>query len=371
MFLLPPYQIALVQAEPSSPSASTPALTTTKAIPQPAGPYDILIRVTAVALNPTDYKLPLHHPTPGATMGCDFVGTVMTAATASTWDGEALPQPGTRVCGAVHGSDPGNPDIGAFAEYLVADARLVLRVPVAWSDLEAAALGGIGWGTLGLAFYDTLRLEGRPSAPVCPKADGGRVPVLVYGGATATGPMACQLLSLSGYSPIATASPASSQLVQSYAAASTVPYTASDCVARIRKETNASLRHALDCITSPESAAICCEAMCRAGGRYASLEFCPEEWRKRKVVQMEMVLGYEMFGREVMLDGVYHRHKDVRKLELSTGWCREVQVLVNQGLIRSHPVREVEGSWEGIVKGLQMMRKGEVRGEKLVVRLSH
>ena len=60
-------------------------------------------------------------------------------------------------------------------------------------DLRSAALGGVGWGTAGLAFYDpaALALSGRPSQPVDTKE-----PVLVYGGATASGTMACQLLKL-------------------------------------------------------------------------------------------------------------------------------------------------------------------------------
>ncbi|PYI00034.1 alcohol dehydrogenase GroES-like domain-containing protein, partial [Aspergillus ellipticus CBS 707.79] len=331
-------------------------------LPQPKTPYDLLIRVTAVALNPTDYKMPQHYPTPGATMGCDFVGTVIQSGTAADI---TLPAPGTRVCGAVHGSNPADPTNGAFAEYLVADARLVIRVPDNWSDLDAAALGGIGWGTLGLAFYAHLGLEGRPAAPL----QGKKVPVLVYGGATATGTMACQLLSLAGYDPIATTSAASADLVRSYSATSTVPYTAPDCGSRIKAEMKGGLRHALDCISSPESVRVCCEALGRAGGRCASLEFCPEEWRTRKAVRVEMVLGYEMFGRGLELEGVYKREADLGKLELSVGWCREVQGLVERGVLRSHPVREVEGGWDGVVRGLEMLRGGEVRGEKLVVRL--
>jgi NADPH:quinone reductase-like Zn-dependent oxidoreductase len=68
-------------------------------------------------------------------------------------------------------------------------------VPAHWSDLRAAALGGIGWGTAGLALWqaDALSLEGRPTRPLIAAET---TPVLVYGGATATGTMACQLLKL-------------------------------------------------------------------------------------------------------------------------------------------------------------------------------
>lgn len=166
-----------------------PVISHSHPIPELKEPYDVLIRVLAVALNPTDYKMPEYHPVPNAIMGCDFMGTVV--ATGLKVDNAP---PGTRLCGPIHGSNPGDPDCGAFAEYLVADVRLFLRVPDAWSDLDGAALGGVGWATVALAMEHSLQLTGLPSKPAPLRPDGSRVPVLVYGGATATGTMACQIL---------------------------------------------------------------------------------------------------------------------------------------------------------------------------------
>ena len=166
-----------------------PVVSQTQPIPEIQEPYDVLIRVSAVALNPTDYKMAEYHPVPGAIMGCDFTGTVVAAGPKV----EDAP-PGTRMCGPMHGSNPGNPNSGAFAEYLVQDVRLLVRVPDSWSDLEGAALGGVGWATVALAMEDSLQLTGTPSKPVPLRSDGSRVPILVYGGATATGTMACQIL---------------------------------------------------------------------------------------------------------------------------------------------------------------------------------
>lgn len=128
-------------------------------------------------------------------MGCDFTGSVVSAGEAATRD---FPS-GTRVCGFVHGSNPGNCETGSFAEYLVTDSRLLIRVPDDWKDLDGAALGGVGWGTVAQVMEVSLQLPGRPSKPEVPKDDGSRTPVLVYGGATATGTMACQSLSMYVY----------------------------------------------------------------------------------------------------------------------------------------------------------------------------
>lgn len=133
-------------------------------------------------------------------MGCDFSGVVVDVGSAVA---ETM-KPGTRVCGGVfpygNGDDSEGLRSGAFSQWLVTDARLLLRLPDSWNDTEGAALGGVGWGTVGLALSDpdALGLEGVPSRPVRvgDEKTEAREPVLVYGGATATGTMACQLLKL-------------------------------------------------------------------------------------------------------------------------------------------------------------------------------
>ncbi|KAI0194232.1 GroES-like protein [Astrocystis sublimbata] len=373
------------------------------AIPPLPSPNHVLIRVLAVALNPTDHKMPTHFPMPGSTTGCDFCGIVVASSA------ETGLEVGTRVCGAVYAYNPEEPLTGAFAQYVVADSRLLLRVPVHWSDLRAAALGGIGWGTAGLTLWSALALAGRPSNPTA----APETPVLVYGGATATGTMACQILKLSGYRPIiAVTSKDSAPLAKRYGATDTVSYTSSTCKAAIADiMTNASprplsLRHVLDCITDPESAAVCFGSLSRAGGRYACLEDFDETWRTRRTVRTEVVMAFELWGSRVILDdslgdeggsstadnistrethqaeentgelrgksaaASYSRPANPEKLQATIAWAREMQDLIDRDLIDSHPVQEIEGKWDGIVKGLLMLQRGEVRGCKLVVRIS-
>lgn len=373
-------QTAITQTVKQSASAAglPVAVSHTAPIPALTSPNHVLVRVLAVALNPTDYKMPKHFPMPLATMGCDFCGIVVES---SSMEQKQLARyaPGTRVCGAVYGYNPEEAHNGAFAEYVVADERLVLRVPESWSDLQAAALGGIGWGTCGLALWDgsALALEGRPSQPVVIIDEKKRPPVLVYGGATATGTMACQLLKLAGYAPIATASAMSKQLTLDYGAEASVLYKASDCAAQVQTaaailNTSGTIKHALDCITDPESAATCFSSLSRTGGRYACLEAFNEAWRTRRAVRVETVLGYEMWGARVQLgpdESVYSRPANDDKLQATVAWAREIQGLLDRGLIKHHPFKEVEGKWCGIIKGLEMLQTGNVRGQKLVVKL--
>ena len=153
--------------------------------------HEILVRTVAVALNPCDYKMHERFPCPGAIDGCDFSGIVIAIGSDvhSMETTGNLFRIGDRVCGAVHGSNPIRPDSGSFAEYLVSEAEFTLRFPDGMSFEGAAALGGTGLATLGMALFKELALPGSPEKP----ADKAET-VLVYGGSSSVGTMATQLL---------------------------------------------------------------------------------------------------------------------------------------------------------------------------------
>ncbi|KAK7739674.1 putative secondary metabolism biosynthetic enzyme [Cytospora paraplurivora] len=344
-------------------------------IPRLSSPNHVLVRVLAVALNPTDVKMVTNFPIPGSLVGCDFCGIVQEVRYSEA-DSETAPSaffaPGTRVCGAVFPYNPHERSSqcnGAFAQFVTTDARLLLKVPDHWSDLEGAALGGVGWGTAGLAFYDpdALALQGSPSRPV-----EQSIPVLVYGGGTASGTMAIQMLKISGYSPIAVNSAKSEKLAMAYGAASTVDYSLPSCADKVKDLAGRMpIRHALDCITSAESAATCFSVIARTGGRYACLEALPAAWRTRRAVKVKEVMGFEGLGLDIDLGSTVHSRKaNPHLFEVTVKWTKEMQWSLDRGLVKSHPVREVFGGWEGIIDGMSALQRGEVKGEKLVVRLS-
>lgn len=158
--------------------------------------------------------------------------------------------------------------------------------------------------------------------------------------------------------------------MREYGATIVVPYSSPTCGETIRDQhTGGNLRHALDCISSPESVSCCFTALGRIGTRYAGLDFVPPELRTRKAVKVHMPLTYALHGHEIFFKGPYHRDADPAMLELGRRWRDEVQGLVDAGRLRPHPAREVRGRWQGIVDGLKMMKAGEVRGQKLVVAL--
>lgn len=341
-------------------------------------PGFVLVKTSAVALNPSDHKLLTNFPIPGAFIGADFCGTVVQTAAEGVGSAD-LVKPGTEVCGSTFGFAPTHRlASGAFAEYVRARADLLLRVPPPSSldkdtDTDAtmgprqAATLGTALSTCSLALWsaDTLDLPGTPDSPELSKKP---IPVLVYGGSTATGTIAVQLLRLSGYDPIATCSPRNFDLVRGRGASAVFDYSTPDVAAKIRMHTGGRLKYVLDCISDVDSVTICYGAIQRPGGRYVSLEQVPEELlAKRRAVRATFALAAEVFGEDVMLgqDG-YDRPASREKHELAVRYIDMYQRLLNQGRLKAHPIELLEGGLLGVLKGLEVLATGALSGKKLV-----
>lgn len=155
----------------------------------------ILVKTVAVGVNPVDTKMVGRLCTPGAVAGMDFAGDVVAIGSGAK---ASVPiAVGDRVCGAVQGMNPTGPRVGAFTQYVGATAHVLIKMPPAMSYEEGATLGS-GLGTIGLALFRTLDLPGYPYEP----AEKPRH-VLIYGGSSATGTLAIQLVKLYvGYVPV-------------------------------------------------------------------------------------------------------------------------------------------------------------------------
>lgn len=126
-------------------------------------------------------------PVAGATLGCDFSGTI-----AET--GSSIKKPwkiGDRVLGWIVGNNIARKDNGAFAEYCVVDAELCLRVPDSLTYNEAASPAA-GIATSGLGVFQThgIPLPGEGNAGAKDEF------MLIYGGTSATGTIAIQMAKL-------------------------------------------------------------------------------------------------------------------------------------------------------------------------------
>jgi NADPH:quinone reductase-like Zn-dependent oxidoreductase len=183
---LPPSRQAVVQ------SAEKPgSLELRTDLPMPAVPPDhVLIKVTAVAVNHCDYKMPARVHCPNTVDGCDFSGAVVRLgdSVARTPGGLRI---GDRVAGAQIASQARRPWSGAFTEYIAEKPDNLWRVPEHFSWEQAASIGCAVASSVGMALWWEMKLPGMPEEPTPdPKF------VLVYGGSTASGTFAIQLLKM-------------------------------------------------------------------------------------------------------------------------------------------------------------------------------
>ncbi|KAJ6191991.1 chaperonin 10-like protein [Bipolaris maydis] len=292
---LPKSQSAIVQGE-----TGQLQLLHNAAIPE-LRPHTVLVKVVAVALNPYDYKLPLYFPSPGTTGGSDFAGTIVAMSPEATEERSDLSL-GDLVSGCVYGWNPETPENGSFAQYVRADAQLVFKVGS--YKLKDAATFGAAFATLSLALWhsDFLGLTHSPTDPLR-NAPSQPIYVFIYGGSTATGTMALQLLKLyltqpeylrSGYCTLAACSPRSFELAKSYGADYVFDYSNPDTPSAIRKLTGGALSLVLDCISDHHSIAVCHASTGRLGGRLITLELPPEPRpgeKRRKAVKHFFVDG--------------------------------------------------------------------------------
>lgn len=150
-------------------------------------PDYILVKVKAVALNPTDWKHIVGARAPdGTTVGCDYAGIVEEVGPKVT---KAFKK-GDRIFGVAHGSNYSDADAGVFAEYAVVKGDVQMHVPENLSLEEACTLP-LGATTVAQGLYQQALKMNLPTEPIKDKQ-----PVLIYGGSSATGVLAIQYAKL-------------------------------------------------------------------------------------------------------------------------------------------------------------------------------
>lgn len=153
-----------------------------RAVPKLRDDY-LLVKVAAVALNPTDWKhVAGEMAAQGGIIGCDFSGSVEEVGSAVTksWS------KGDKIMGVVHGGNFVQPDDGSFAEYIVAKGDIQIKKPENLTFEQAATLP-LGAFTVGQGLYQQALKLNLPTDPVKTKEY-----VLIYGGSTATGALGIQ-----------------------------------------------------------------------------------------------------------------------------------------------------------------------------------
>ncbi|OSS53178.1 hypothetical protein B5807_02539 [Epicoccum nigrum] len=356
---IPPTQTAIIASESGDfeISSSVP-------VPQPEAD-EVLIKTKAVGLNPVDTKLVGEFVTPGCIFGFDCSGIVTAVGSKVT-----NLKVGDRVCGSASGMNKLKPLGGAFAHYVTLPGDMAIKIPPAISMEQAAALGTAIASACMTMFWslgmDPALLTDQSSAK---DASGEATKVLVYGGSTCTGTMTIQLLHLCGFHVLTTCSPRNFDLVRQLGANETFDYKTSDCAAKIRAHCDNALEIAIDCVSEDSTMKFCYEAIGRAGGQYTALNPFNNQLATRRVIEPDWILATRISGGASTWPAPYASDPEPRLRELAVPIFAEIQRLLLEGKIQPHPIRTEGGGYEGLIKGVDLIRKGGLSGQKLVYSL--
>lgn len=200
-------------------------------IPEP-GPGEVLVRLAAAGVNPFDWKViegamrgSVEHAFP-IVLGSDGAGTVERAGEGAGFE------PGERVFGQFMDVQHGR---GSYAEYAIAKAAKLARLPAALPFDTAAALP-----TAGAAAHDFV--EGTGVGP-------GQT-LLVNGASGGVGQAAVQLAAAQGVRVIATTDPDTAGYLREIGAAETVDFTQGPTADQVRAAHPGGIDAVVDLISS-------------------------------------------------------------------------------------------------------------------------
>ncbi|OAA74158.1 Alcohol dehydrogenase superfamily, zinc-type [Cordyceps fumosorosea ARSEF 2679] len=347
-------------AEVSAPSSVAGRGATLRDVPVPSiSGSEILVKVTAVVLNPTDFKhIDLLSPE-GAVIGCDYAGVVAKVGGDATGSWKV----GDRVAGWVHGGL--YEDRGSFAQFLKVDADLAWKVPDGVSDLAAATYGvSATTAVLGLQKHLGLPWPETTTTTTTTGAGAGE-PILVYAASTGAGLYAVRLAKLAGRTVVATASPHNFDLVRRYGADAVFDYKSPTAAADIRAA-YPGLRQAFDGISENGTTEFCAAAL-QPGGSVVVL--LPPKAAEIDGVKVQHILAYTLFGREFHLlppRGPKFPASAEDRAVLARFYALLPGIV---GKLEPIPVKELPGGLEGLGEGLNLLREGKVSGTKLGYKL--
>lgn len=194
------------------------------------GPGQVVIKNTAVAINPFDWVLQFIGPAVADYIKYPFIfGTDVAGEVVEVGPGVERFRVGDRVCGSATAiaKEVNLPTEGAFQLYTVMRQHMLAPIPSHITDDRACVLGlGLGTAAYGLFHPDYLGLD-MPSIPVptdVVSRSGKPRAVIITGGSSSVGSNAVQLAVSAGYRVLSTSSPKNFDYVKSLGATHVFDY---------------------------------------------------------------------------------------------------------------------------------------------------
>ncbi|KAG0694259.1 chaperonin 10-like protein [Suillus ampliporus] len=316
-------------------------------IPSP-GTGQLLVKVQSAALNPVDYKVKeagLFLTDYPAILGVDIAGIVEEVG-----EGVENFRKGDKVL--AHGKYSN--DLAGFQQYTLTVAIFTAKIPSSES-FDSAATVPLGLDTALTGLYG--KDFGAGIIPPWEKSASdheSKKPIVILGGSSSVGLYTIQLARLSGFYPIiTTASPSNEDLVRDHGATHFFDrhLSGSQLNAAISKVTDSPIRIVYDAISLPETQSVGWGLLAKDGILVLTLAASVEEdeGKGRKAIQTF---------------GTPHAPQNH---ELGRSSWALVEKWLSDGTIQPNKYEVLPNGLEGIIGGLDRMKKGEVSGIKLVV----
>lgn len=304
----------------------------------PLGADEVVVRVTAAALNPVDYKLPelgvaarAVIPTP-ASPGLDYAGVVVAAGSAAARD----LAPGTAVFGRVN---PGR--FGTLARFIVARRDGCAPLPAGLTPEHAACLG-----TAALTAYQTLQ-------PYVKAGDR----VFINGGSGGTGTFGIQVAKALGCVVTTSCSAANVELCRSLGADEVLDYTTQNVTAALKARGAGAFRLVVDNVGhSPPDLYKAADVFLQPGGAFVQVGAAASLGSVRALASRALVPSFLGGGKSKLVVAVAkNKHDDLVQL---ARWVQEGKL---------KPVVDEVFAYEDAPKAFAKLRTGRARG-KIVVK---
>ncbi|KII83737.1 hypothetical protein PLICRDRAFT_46916 [Plicaturopsis crispa FD-325 SS-3] len=318
----------------------------------PPGPGEVLIKNVAVASNPKDWKY--------TRVWYDLVkwegieGNDVAGYVEAVGEGVTEFKKGDRVAAFTKMTQP-HPKWGAYQQY--STAPLSTTFPLgARTAFEDAATLPLALGTAFIGLYRTLAIPPFITGDTKEKDKVKGKPILIYGASSSVGAYTVQLAKLSGLYVVGVAG-SSAEYARSLGADVVVDYrgkTPEQISAEITKavEGHGALHLVYDAVSTQSTRLIELELLGKAGGgKLCSVLPWPEE--------LKVPVGVEAVWTKC--SATYEEDT-----EFAAKMYRALSPLVDSGLFKPNRVRIIPGGLAGVPKGVEMLGREEVSGEKLV-----
>jgi NADPH:quinone reductase-like Zn-dependent oxidoreductase len=244
---------------------------------------------------------------------------------------------------------------GCFQELVVVPTHTVARIPDSVS-FEAAACLGVPALTACMTLWKWLKvpLPSESSSPTDASVTDNEW-LLIWGGSTVTGQFATQVAAQSGLKVITVNSASTKALSERLGASHVVirdGKTDDEIVAEIRQATHgAYITRAIDLVGAKTAAVVL-----RAVSAERPVEFAPLAFMKSDQEVPANVTAHTVEMKRFVLDVESKRYAD------------ELNKLLDAGKLVIPDIHLLEGGLEVVQEGLDLLKKGDLKGRKLVVK---